>query len=127
MDSRVEQIARVCHEANRAYCATLGDLSQPAWEYAPDWQKDSARNGVKFHLERPEGVAPSPAASHESWLAQKRAEGWKYGAVKNPATKEHPCFLPYDELPVAERLKDYIFSAIVAAFYHAERGEAVSA
>lgn len=123
MDPRVEQIARVCHEANRAYCATLGDYSQPAWEDAADWQKISARNGVIFHLDRPKGEAPSPSASHDSWLAQKTAEGWKYGPVKNPATKEHPCFLPYDELPLSERLKDYIFGAIVAAFHHAEEAE----
>lgn len=34
----VEQIARMAHEANRAYCQALGDDSQPAWEDAPEWQ-----------------------------------------------------------------------------------------
>ncbi len=42
-----EQIARVAHEVNRAYCQALGDNSQPAWEDAPQWQRDSAMLGVK--------------------------------------------------------------------------------
>lgn len=46
-----EQIARIAHETNRAYCESIGDNSQPPWQDAPDWQKLSAINGVKFHLE----------------------------------------------------------------------------
>ena len=47
----IELIARVCHEANRAYCAALGDASQAEWDKASDWQKDSVRNGVLFNLQ----------------------------------------------------------------------------
>lgn len=107
----VEIIARTCHEANRAYCQAIGDNSQKPWDESPEWQKESARNGVLFHLNGDHG----PEASHESWLEQKRAEGWKYGPVKNPETKEHPCFVPYSELPPEQKAKDYIFRAIVHA------------
>ena len=71
-----EQIARVAHEANRAYCQALGDNSQPAWEDAPQWQRDSAMLGVKLHTENPNAGAQ---ASHESWMAQKLAERIKHG------------------------------------------------
>lgn len=108
MDST--QIARMCHEVNRAYCAALGDYSQPAWEDAPDWQRASAIAGVTFTLANPD--AP-PSASHESWLAEKRESGWKYGPVKDPDAKEHPCFVPYDDLPPEQRAKDYLFQAVV--------------
>lgn len=107
-------IAKVCHEANRAYCAALGDLSQPSWEDAPDWQKQSAINGVQFHYANP---MAQPSDSHVAWLAQKEADGWKYGPVKDPDKKEHPCFVPYDELPVEQRAKDYIFRAICHASF----------
>lgn len=110
--NHIEDIARICHEANRAYCATLGDLSQPSWADAPQWQKDSACNGVRFALEG----GKTPEDSHKSWLAQKEAEGWKYGPVKDPEKKEHPCFVPYDQLPAAQRRKDHIFLAVVSAF-----------
>jgi hypothetical protein len=105
-------IARACHEVNRAYCQALGDNSQPAWEDAPQWQRDSALLGVKLHTENPDAT---PAASHESWLKQKAEEGWKYGMVKNPDVKEHPCFMPFDRLPREQQAKDYIFRAVVHA------------
>lgn len=115
-------IARTCHEANRAYCSSIGDNSQPSWEDAPDWQRDSAINGVKAHWEAlSAGGELSPSQSHESWLEQKRAEGWKYGPTKNPETKEHPCFLPYDGLPVEQRVKDYVFAGIVKSFWAATK------
>jgi hypothetical protein len=120
----VNPIAKVCHDANRAFCQTLGDHSQLTWEEAPDWQRRSAIAGVRFHLEalaREEAVPAS--ASHEEWLKGKRAEGWKYGPVKDTEKREHPCFVPYNELPLEQRMKDYIFGAIVTAFYRANRLE----
>lgn len=106
----IDRIARACHEINRAYCEALGDKSQVAWEDAPDWQKDSARKGVVFHLEHPDA---SPAASHEEWLAEKLATGWKYGPVKDTVAKTHPCFVPYDDLSEDQRAKDYLFKMTV--------------
>jgi hypothetical protein len=116
----VEQAAKVCHEANRAYCETIGDSSQPRWEDAPAWQKSSAIDGVHFHLAAlARGEKPNPEASHLNWLKEKTAEGWKYGIVKSPERKEHPCFLPYNQLPLELRAKDYIFCAVVEALYNA--------
>lgn len=108
----MKTIARVCHEANRAYCQALGDNSQPAWEDAPEWQRSSAINGVQFHLANPDA---GPSHSHDEWLKEKAATGWKYGPVKDPEKKEHPCFVPYDQLPAEQKAKDYIFRAIVHA------------
>lgn len=107
-----ETIAAICHDANRRYCIGIGDNSQPLWEDAPEWQRSSAIAGVRFHEASPDA---GPSGSHESWLKVKEADGWKYGEVKNPATKEHPCMVPYEQLPVEQRLKDSIFTAIVHA------------
>src|SRR4051812_33385479 len=102
----VEQIAKVAHEVNRSYCVALGDNSQPEWHEAPEWQKSSAINGVNFHLANPHAGA---SHSHDAWLKEKEETGWKYGPVKNPETKEHPCFVPYEQLPVEQKAKDYLF------------------
>ena len=110
----VEQAARICHELNRIYCQTIGDYSQPTWDTAPDWQRDSAINGVRFHLNNPGAL---PSHSHESWLAQKEIEGWVYGPVKDPEKKEHPCMVPYDELPLEQQVKDSLFSGTVKSLY----------
>ena len=114
------QVAPICHEANRAYCAALGDTSQPTWEEAPHWQRESAVKGVEFHLASLRAdKEPTPSASHDSWLDQKRSEGWQYGPIKNPELKLHPCFLPYEGLPIEQQAKDYIFAGIVTACYRA--------
>ena len=109
MDAKVERVARLCHEANRGYCEALGDTSQVPWDEAPENIKASAIAGVKFHAANPDA---SPASSHESWLLFKKADGWKYGPVKDADKKEHPCIVWFDELPVEQRAKDYIFRAI---------------
>jgi hypothetical protein len=105
-----EDIARVCHEVNRAYCISLGDKSQVVWEEAPEWQKVSILNGVELHLKDPD---TGPEKSHENWLKEKYADGWKYGPVKDPENKLHPCMLPFGDLPQKQQSKDFIFRAVV--------------
>lgn len=105
-----ERIARACHEVNRAYCASLGDHSQVAWEEAPVWQRESVRLGVTLHLENPHA---GPQASHNSWMSHKRREGWMYGSVKDEIAKTHPCMVPFEMLSPAQQAKDFIFRAVV--------------
>ena len=108
-DNRID-IAKKCHEINRAYCAALGDTSQLPWDQAPEWQRQSAINGVQFHIDHPDA---GPDASHNSWLEEKRSAGWKFGPVKDADKKEHPCFVPYDQLPAEQKAKDYLFKQTV--------------
>lgn len=105
----ITDIAKVAHEVNRAYCKAIGDNSQPSWEDAPEWQKTSAVNGVDYHLSH----ETTPEMSHENWYKEKEADGWKYGPVKDPEKKEHPCMVSYQELPLEQRTKDYLFKAVV--------------
>jgi hypothetical protein len=106
----IKKIARVAHEVNRAYCTAIGDDSQIPWDEAPEWQKKSAITGVEYTQSNPDAT---PEKSHESWLDEKRADGWKYGPKKDPAKKEHPCFVPYYELDQEQKVKDYLFQAVV--------------
>jgi len=110
-----EEIAHIAHEVNRAYCQAIGDDSQLPWEEAPEWQRSSCENGVRFHIENP---TMTPEQSHENWLAQKKAEGWRYGAVKDADKKEHPCFCEYSQLPTEQKAKDYIFRAVVHSIHN---------
>jgi hypothetical protein len=105
---RIEACARAAHEVNRALCLAWGDMSHHSWDDAPDWQKTSVRKGVAGAL-----FGNTPEQSHESWLAEKAATGWKYGPVKNAETREHPCFVPYAQLSPAQRAKDMLFVSTV--------------
>jgi hypothetical protein len=108
----VHDIAKVCHEVNRAYCEALGDVTQPAWEQAPDWQRASAVAGVAAHLL---DSSLTPRESHELWMAEKQRTGWRYGPVKDANANTHPCMVPFDDLPPEQRVKDYLFRAVVRA------------
>ena len=108
----VTKAARMAHETNRNYCKMLGDESQVPWEMAPDWQKQSAIVGVEAILKNP---TMTPDQSHEGWLEHKKADGWVYGPEKNVERKEHPCMVPYSQLPITQRFKDYLFQAVVRA------------
>lgn len=105
-------IAIVAHEANRAYCQTIGDNSQPKWANAPNWQVISACNGVRFIMENLDATA---AESHNNWMAEKVKDGWTYGPVKDPKKKQHPCMVPFDQLPKKQQAKDALFRAVVVA------------
>jgi hypothetical protein len=112
MKLSTEQIARVCHETNRAYCVATGDASQRAWDDCPDWQRTSCIRGVVLHLTQP---GTTPEKSHVAWLEEKAATGWKWGPEKNEMRREHPCFCPYADLPEQQRIKDELFTAVIAA------------
>lgn len=112
-----EACARAAHEANKAYCDALGLESHPGWDSAPEWQKESARQGVALAL----GGA-TPATQHQAWWDAKKEAGWVYGPVKDPEKKEHPCMVPYTDLPAEQQAKDHLYQDIVKAMARAIMG-----
>jgi len=107
---KIEDIAIICHEANVALCETQMDFSQSSWDLAPNWQKKSAIEGVKYHINN---LNATPEDSHKSWMEHKIKEGWIYGPIKDVNKKTHPCMIPYQDLPKSQQIKDYLYSAIV--------------
>lgn len=43
---------------------------------------------------------------HEVWAQNRINEGWSYGPERDDAKKEHPCLVPYEELPESEKEYD---------------------
>lgn len=111
-NEQIQDVAEVCHDINRAYCRLIGDDTQVSWKDAPEWQRNSAISGVKFHLANPNS---KPSDSHENWSKEKVADGWKFGPVKDPANKLHPCLVPFGSLPQEQQTKDIIFLSTVRA------------
>ena len=120
MDYKKFQIlatAKVCHEANRAWCEVNGDYSQKKWEDAPEWQKNSAVKGVEFRIANPDA---KPSSQHEEWKKEKVNNGWVYGATKDEEKKTHPCIVDWNKLPEFQRVKDILFASIVNATFFQE-------
>ena len=44
--------------------------------------------------------------THEIWAQRRLADGWKYGPERHDERKEHPCLVPYEELPEYEKAYD---------------------
>lgn len=43
---------------------------------------------------------------HDVWAQGRMAEGWTYGEQRDDKLKTHPCLVPYEVLPDAEREYD---------------------
>jgi RyR domain len=48
--------------------------------------------------------------AHELWAKQRMTDGWRLGPRRDDARKEHPCLVPYSELPEAERDYDRLLA-----------------
>ncbi|NKZ84469.1 hypothetical protein GS982_19910 [Rhodococcus hoagii] len=105
------QIARICHEANRAVQIINRDgRVNPHWPAMSKPMRESAERGVAKAR-----AGATPEELHAAWCEDKRARGWTFGPEKNERLKTHPCLVPYGELPERERVKDRLFNAIVQA------------
>ncbi len=106
------EIARICHEANKAFCESIGDFSQVSWDTAPDWQKNASIHNVNYIIAHPE---VSYEALHDYRMQEKINTGWSYGAIKDEVAKTHPSMIPFEQLSKEEQQKDKLFFAIVQA------------
>jgi len=66
--------------------------------------------------------------AHDMWAALRIAEGWRYGPRRDDGKKEHPCLVPYEQLPESEKEYDRqsamgTLKAILALGYRVERIE----
>jgi hypothetical protein len=107
----IEVAARVCHEAIRALQQATGDPEPvPSWDAATEEQRRSTILSVGRAL-----AGASPEQVHDEWRADRDAQGWTWGPVKDSRARRHPCLLPYDQLPPVQQVKDKLFLAVVAA------------
>ena len=43
---------------------------------------------------------------HDTWAKGRMDDGWTYGPVCDDAKKQHPCLVPYADLPESEKAYD---------------------
>ena len=64
--------------------------------------------------------------THNVWAQERMVQGWRFGAERNDARKEHPSLVPYEDLPEAEKVYDrntsiQTLKAIVAFGYRSSK------
>lgn len=106
-------MARVCHEANRALQAAYAN---PNITVSPPWAEIDTKDQLNvIHGVHAAIAGADPRKLHDEWCKMKLAEGWVYGKEKNPIRRTHPCLTMYDALSHEDKLKDILFQAIVTA------------
>lgn len=66
--------------------------------------------------------------AHDNWARERFSEGWSLGPIRDDANKEHPCLVPYDQLPDLEKKYDRktameTLKAIIALGYRITRDD----
>lgn len=110
------KIAEVTHAVNNAYRVAVGEPPRKPFRELAETEKRGIFLGVLQHLMNENGI--DPRAAHDLWLSNKLKNGWKYGETQDEEAKTHPCLLPYGDLPEKQKVKDYLFSAVVQALRH---------
>jgi hypothetical protein len=109
----ITQIAKTCHAVKAAYCKAIGEPELPSWENLCTELKESNINGVASVLAIPDA---SPEDVHKGAIESFISNGWVYGEVEDIDKKIHPFLLPFNELPLEQRVKDYLFQGVVKSF-----------
>ena len=61
---------------------------------------------IQLPIELNELVEQMAKNVHEVWAQTRIEQGWTYGAERNDTLKQHPCLVPYEDLPEEERVYD---------------------
>ena len=44
--------------------------------------------------------------THDVWAKERMDQGWCWGPARSDEKKEHPCLIPYEDLPESEKVYD---------------------
>ena len=44
--------------------------------------------------------------THDLWAATRLSQGWTHGPARDDTAKQHPCLIPYADLPESEKIYD---------------------
>ena len=67
---------------------------------------DASRSLAAAQWRSAEDREPYRRCEHERWMRFHLLYNWRLGPEKDGARRTHPCLVPYEELPLAEREKD---------------------
>ena len=129
-NSTLERLARDVHSS---YLTTVKDFTAPAskpWDALQERYRDSSRLQVHSFVFKLAGLGYTldaamtniktlqaeiklkiedlAEAEHNRWSAEKKLQGWTYGAIRDDAAKLHPCLVGYAALPDVEKEKDRV-------------------
>lgn len=109
-----EKIAQIIHGATAPIGRIACGNPIPVWEDLSVGQRCRAAVAVDDLMRNPH--IKEPEDFHDIWANPLYDDGWVWGPVYSLKTKQHPCLVPYDELPDAEKIKDMIWASLIEVF-----------
>ncbi len=111
----IDIIARVTHEALASYCAAAGLVSDPAvqgsnWAQLPEWMRKVLCDATLQIAQNPKMTGKE---IHDIWLKDRIKAGWCWAEKLSDEDRTHPFMMPYEKLPLAQRVKDDLMIALV--------------
>ncbi len=110
-DDILELILTVVHNANAVLKKINGEKHEELADMEPA-RRAGIKAAIKYALEND----TTPEESHNKWLVAQEALGYKYGVEIDRVNLLHPCMVPYEQLPAAQKLKDDMFMSIINSF-----------
>jgi len=112
-ENAIWNIAKIVWEADKGFVEMASLIEVPHWEEAEDWQRDKVCSDVAYLLEYEN--APE-SALHDIWVDAMREHGWKHGEKIDKEQHTHPHLLPYNELPIEEKIRNNLMWTLVRKF-----------
>ena len=147
-NSTLERLARDVH---LSYLTTVQDFAAPAskpWDALQERYRDSSRLQVRSFVFKLAGLGYTldaamtnlkalqaeielkiedlAEAEHSRWSAEKKLQGWTYGAIRDDAAKLHPCLMGYAALPEVEKEKDRVMWHQLIKFVQTSKQQSVT-
>lgn len=113
-------IAIVAVSVIGSFRTSIGDESAISeFDLLTQPQKENLLEGIDMLVADSDA---GPDARHAALVAKLAEDGWVYGDALDEASKTHPLLLPFEELPEAERVKEYLLHAVVRSMSTGELG-----
>lgn len=109
----VDNLARIAYEAINAMDVAKGHVT-PLWDDLPLQVKMDYHKQVQRVL-RMRGAEISMI--HDDSVAEMEGEGWVHGYQHNEEAKTSHMITTYDRLPLVDRQRLCVFTAVVRAIY----------
>lgn len=111
MEISPETLAAMIHGVTSRIARPDGTVPK-SWEGISQDSRDMAVRAVESIMA---GDPLTAEAGHELWMRLKIEAGWTCGpfCFEN---RTHPCIMPFDDLPISEKLKDQTWAALTELF-----------